>query len=168
MTSQKTLFSIEEKDNQIYAVRRRSQPVWRHVAKVHSAAAGLPPGRRALCDSREGLQGPGVRRAHQDTSADPDHRVRSHHRAQFLTQTVHRKSSKTTGHSNRVYAARYLPDDHNVLLTGGWDNTVQVLCAHLASLTLCAPQVWDVRAGHSVRSIYGPHICGKAVRPLRC
>ena len=38
------------------------------------------------------------------------------------------------------------PDDPNVLLSGGWDNTVQV---------------WDVRAGQSVRSIFGPHICGE-------
>lgn len=35
-----------------------------------------------------------------------------------------------------------------VLLLTGWDNTVQI---------------WDLRAGHSVRSIYGPHICGDAL-----
>ena len=29
-----------------------------------------------------------------------------------------------------------------------WDNTVQL---------------WDIRAGHSVRSIFGPHICGDAM-----
>lgn len=60
---------------------------------------------------------------------------------------VHAYDSRrgTTGHSNRVYALRYHPLDGNVIVSGGWDNTIQV---------------WDVRAGLSVRSIYGPHICG--------
>lgn len=33
-------------------------------------------------------------------------------------------------------------------MEGGWDNTVQV---------------WDIRVGYAVRSIYGPHICGDAL-----
>lgn len=36
----------------------------------------------------------------------------------------------------------------DVILTGGWDNTVQF---------------WDVRQGHAVRAIFGPHVCGDAV-----
>jgi COMPASS component SWD3 len=47
-----------------------------------------------------------------------------------------------------VFSLKFKADDPNVLLSGGWDNTVQM---------------WDVRAGHSVRSIYGPHICGDAL-----
>lgn len=35
-----------------------------------------------------------------------------------------------------------------VLLTGGWDNTVQF---------------WDMRVGHSVKSIFGPHISGDSL-----
>ena len=54
----------------------------------------------------------------------------------------------TPGHSNRVFAVKYKPDDPNVILSGGWDNTVQF---------------WDIRAECSVRSIYGPHICGDAL-----
>merc|ERR1712216_552655 len=34
------------------------------------------------------------------------------------------------------------------VLTGGWDNTVQF---------------WDLRAGHAVRAILGPHVCGDSV-----
>eukprot|EP00439_Symbiodinium_sp_Y106_P039852 s1928_g4.t2 len=34
------------------------------------------------------------------------------------------------------------------LVSGGWDNTVQY---------------WDLRAGHAVRAIFGPHICGDAL-----
>merc|ERR1712007_331665 len=33
-------------------------------------------------------------------------------------------------------------------VTGGWDNTVQF---------------WDLRKGHAVRAIFGPHVCGDAV-----
>ena len=35
-----------------------------------------------------------------------------------------------------------------VLLTGGWDNTVQF---------------WDMRVGHSVKSIFGPHLSGDSL-----
>lgn len=54
----------------------------------------------------------------------------------------------TAGHSNRVFSLKFVPDDENLLVSGGWDNTVQV---------------WDIRAGHSVRSIFGPHVAGDSV-----
>lgn len=54
----------------------------------------------------------------------------------------------TAGHSNRVFSIKWMPNDENVLLSGGWDNTIQI---------------WDVRVQHSVRSIYGPHIAGDAL-----
>ncbi|EER17247.1 wd-repeat protein, putative [Perkinsus marinus ATCC 50983] len=57
-------------------------------------------------------------------------------------------SLHTPGHSNRVFSLKYHPEDPNVIITGGWDNTVQF---------------WDIRKGHSVRSIFGPHICGDSV-----
>lgn len=43
---------------------------------------------------------------------------------------------------------KYHPTDENIILTGGWDNTVQI---------------WDTRTDHAVRRIYGPHICGEAL-----
>lgn len=52
------------------------------------------------------------------------------------------------GHSNRVFSVRWHPELRDCLLSGGWDNTVQV---------------WDARAGVSVRSIFGPHIAGDAL-----
>jgi COMPASS component SWD3 len=62
--------------------------------------------------------------------------------------TYGRLGSVRPGHSNRVFSIKFNPDDENILLSGGWDNTVQI---------------WDIRAGASVRSIFGPHICGDAM-----
>lgn len=52
------------------------------------------------------------------------------------------------GHSNRVFSLRFHPTDENVLLSAGWDNTIQM---------------WDLRTEGSVRSIYGPFIAGDSV-----
>ena len=49
------------------------------------------------------------------------------------------------GHSNRVFSVKFHPTDDNLILSAGWDNTVQV---------------WDIRVAGSVRSIFGPNICG--------
>lgn len=57
-------------------------------------------------------------------------------------------SVNTPGHSNRVFSLKYHPVVRGLLLTGGWDNTVQF---------------WDLRCGHAVRAIFGPHICGDAI-----
>eukprot|EP00924_Labyrinthula_sp_SR-Ha-C_P013881 maker-scaffold_5-augustus-gene-16.14-mRNA-1 protein AED:0.13 eAED:0.18 QI:0/0/0/1/0/0.33/3/0/575 len=54
----------------------------------------------------------------------------------------------TPGHSNRVFSLKFNPDDPNTLISGGWDNTVQI---------------WDLRVSRAVRSIFGPHICGDSV-----
>lgn len=55
---------------------------------------------------------------------------------------------ESPGHSNRVFSLKFNPSDPNILVSGGWDNTVQV---------------WDIRTETSVRHIFGPHICGDAV-----
>jgi WD40 repeat protein len=52
------------------------------------------------------------------------------------------------GHSNRVFSLKFHPQQPNVILSGGWDNTVQL---------------WDLRKGHSVRSFWNCYLCGDAV-----
>ena len=52
-------------------------------------------------------------------------------------------SLTTAGHSNRVFSLK-IKDEHTIL-TGGWDNTVQI---------------WDMRKKHAVQSIFGVYICG--------
>mmetsp|Transcript_38531 Transcript_38531/g.110608 ORF Transcript_38531/g.110608 Transcript_38531/m.110608 type:complete len:370 (+) Transcript_38531:116-1225(+) len=55
---------------------------------------------------------------------------------------------ETAGHSNRVFSLKYHPQHPHIILSGGWDNTVQV---------------WDTRLGHSVRSLWNCYLCGDSV-----
>ncbi|ORX87321.1 WD40 repeat-like protein [Anaeromyces robustus] len=58
------------------------------------------------------------------------------------------KDGVTSGHSNKIFSVKFHPKDSNLLLSGGWDNTIQI---------------WDCRVKYSIRSIYGPHICGDSL-----
>ncbi|XP_069508269.1 uncharacterized protein [Ambystoma mexicanum] len=53
------------------------------------------------------------------------------------------------GHRSRIFALTFYPESEDHFLSGGWDNTVQF---------------WDVRSRHSLRRIYGPHVCGDALQ----
>lgn len=57
-------------------------------------------------------------------------------------------SRSSPGHSNRIFSVKIIPTDDNIIISGGWDNTVQI---------------WDARLGYAVRSIFGPHLCGDAL-----
>ena len=52
------------------------------------------------------------------------------------------------GHSNRIFAVKFDPNDSNIIASGGWDNTVQI---------------YDIRQQGPVGAFYGPHICGEAI-----
>lgn len=56
--------------------------------------------------------------------------------------------SVTPGHSNRIFALAWHPTDPHLLLSAGWDGTMQVQ---------------DVRLGHAVRGMFGAHVCGDAL-----
>ncbi|KAL2718894.1 WD repeat-containing protein 5 [Vespula squamosa] len=52
-------------------------------------------------------------------------------------------------HRMRIFAARFHHIYTDLIITGGWDDTVRI---------------WDIRdGGGSVRTIKGPHICGDAI-----
>ena len=55
-----------------------------------------------------------------------------------------------SGHADRVFGLRYLASTADVLVSGGWDNTLRV---------------WDARVadGRSVSTLRGPQVCGDAV-----
>ena len=58
-------------------------------------------------------------------------------------------SHVAAGHSNRIFALKWHPTEPNCLVSGGWDNTIQI---------------WDARKdGGAVRSFYGPHLCGDSL-----
>ena len=50
------------------------------------------------------------------------------------------------GHSNRIFSVKFIDD--NILLSGGWDSVIHQ---------------WDLRAGKSVKSFYGPHVAGDSI-----
>ena len=113
VTSGKCLHTIEERDNQIYALDYRPDG-------IEFATGGKDATIRLYDESTK-------------------------------TQTHAMKGGRgyapnaSSGHSNRIFAIKYHPSDENIVVSGGWDNTVQI---------------WDKRTGHSVRSFYGPHLCG--------
>ncbi|CAE7619458.1 unnamed protein product [Symbiodinium natans] len=56
--------------------------------------------------------------------------------------------ANSVGPSNRVFSLKYHPLMRHVIVSGGWDSSVQI---------------WDTRQGRAVRAIAGPHICGDAL-----
>jgi len=54
----------------------------------------------------------------------------------------------SNGHTNRIFSVIFNKNDPTILYSGGWDDTIQM---------------WDLRSGSSVRSVFGPHICGDSI-----
>ncbi|OQR95769.1 hypothetical protein THRCLA_07583 [Thraustotheca clavata] len=72
------------------------------------------------------------------TTSGKDHTIRVYDEA-TKTEIASMKGGHgtlTAGHSNRVFSVKFHPSDENTIVSGGWDNTIQI---------------WDIRAGHSVR-----------------
>eukprot|EP00002_Diphylleia_rotans_P003680 TRINITY_DN12561_c0_g1_i5.p1 TRINITY_DN12561_c0_g1~~TRINITY_DN12561_c0_g1_i5.p1 ORF type:complete len:242 (-),score=34.29 TRINITY_DN12561_c0_g1_i5:90-815(-) len=79
-----------------------------------------------------------------------DYRIRVYDEStkQLCSTMTGGHNESTVGHANRIFSLKYHPRGDNMILSGGWDDTLQI---------------WDVRVGQAVRSIYGPHICGDAI-----
>ncbi|XP_067859908.1 uncharacterized protein [Heptranchias perlo] len=57
--------------------------------------------------------------------------------------------SVTSGHTSRIFALKFHPDDYHLFITGGWDRSLMV---------------WDKRMAKGARrAINGPHICGSGI-----
>ena len=52
------------------------------------------------------------------------------------------------GHSNRIFCVKFNPTDPNMIVSGGWDRTVQLM---------------DLRVRCPVNYFFGPHICGETI-----
>ncbi|EAX87829.1 hypothetical protein TVAG_421680 [Trichomonas vaginalis G3] len=57
-------------------------------------------------------------------------------------------NADSRGHTNRIFSLIFDPTDSNILVSGGWDDTIQF---------------WDLRIKSSVRSLFGPHICSDSI-----
>lgn len=58
------------------------------------------------------------------------------------------KNYKNPGHSNRIFTVKFHKENDNILISGGWDNTLKI---------------YDIREKEIVGSIYGPHIGGDSL-----
>jgi len=110
--SQRQIFKITEKDNQIFTLSYRSD------------------GARLATAGKDFI----VRIYDEETKA--------------LMRAFKTGVFCHSGHTNRVFASKWKKDDHNILLTGSWDNSVMI---------------WDMRVKAKARSFYGPHIAGEAL-----
>lgn len=59
-----------------------------------------------------------------------------------------KKNDQMDGHVSRVFSAAFNPVDTNIIVTSGWDSTIQF---------------WDVRQNVSFKRIFGTHVCGDSI-----
>lgn len=52
------------------------------------------------------------------------------------------------GHNNRLFSVKYKTDQHNIIVSGGWDMNINV---------------WDRRTGDVISTLYGPKIAGDSL-----
>lgn len=65
-----------------------------------------------------------------------------------VNMTLEKAQWRRAGHSNRIFSLKFLDDQPDLLLSGGWDTNLHI---------------WDLREGKSVACIYGPEISGDAI-----
>lgn len=60
----------------------------------------------------------------------------------------HREENGNIGHSNRIFCAKFHPNEPNMVVSGGWDDSILI---------------WDSRKRNPAYSIFGPRICGDSI-----
>jgi len=78
-------------------------------------------------------------------SAGKDHKVRVYDETTKSLAFEMKELADFPGHSNRVFCVKFNKTDPNMIISGGWDNTVQI---------------YDTRYRGPVRTMYGPYVCG--------
>lgn len=65
-----------------------------------------------------------------------------------LTETLEGGGGGLPGHTNRIFCAKFVSEDPNLIVSGGWDRNVKI---------------WDLRSSQCVRGIIGPTISGDSI-----
>ena len=58
-----------------------------------------------------------------------------------LVSTMNSNGVKIPGHASRIFCTKFLPDDKNIVISGGWDRLMKV---------------YDIRTGKPFAQIGGP------------
>lgn len=137
VTSGKCLHTISEPDNQVFAVDYKLDGTkFATAGKDYTVRIYDEATKTKVADLCSGFG-----KKHSGTNTAPDSR-------ELPADAPAGAAPPRAGHSNRVFTVKFHPEDPNVLLSAGWDNTIQI---------------WDLRTEGAVRSIFGPHICGDSV-----
>jgi WD40 repeat protein len=85
-------------------------------------------------------------------AAGKDHKIKVYDETTKSLAFEMKELADLPGHSNRVFCVKFNKEQPTMIVSGGWDNTIQV---------------YDTRYRGPVRSIYGPHICGDSIEIRR-
>ncbi len=81
-------------------------------------------------------------------TAGKDHKVRIYDETTKSLAFEMHDLADLPGHSNRVFCVKFNKQNPNLVVSGGWDNTIQF---------------YDLRYRGPIRTLYGPHICGDCI-----
>lgn len=65
-----------------------------------------------------------------------------------MVSSMRQNGIKIREHTNRIFCTKFLPDDPNVVLSGGWDRIMKI---------------YDTRVGKPVGQILGPSVSGDSI-----
>lgn len=65
-----------------------------------------------------------------------------------LVSSMNSRGLRIPGHNNRVFSVRCHPSDPNIVVTGGWDNSIKL---------------YDIREGYPLASMSGPCMSGDSI-----